>query len=182
MANDIPPPPGPLGPVTPEPDLPAPMAAPGAARIDDLLGGLASDEFAEREQAHAELTKLARRVPGVADELVRRVDGLSDVEARWRVSRILRELSKAEGALYDAQAERLEGNLMAIRHRFPNGSELETEARADLRAAELDADAAREDVPRSNVDERRRRAEARERRFEERRKELNPVADFFGDH
>ncbi len=56
----VPSPQGPVGAVfTPE----TPEAAPGTARIDELLALLSSPDFSEREAAEAELTRLARAPP-----------------------------------------------------------------------------------------------------------------------
>jgi len=177
LADEAPLPLGPLGPTMPSG---TPGAAPGAARIDELVMRLGSPDFREREAAHAELRRLARRIPSVVQALVQAFDAASDPEARLRIQDILKDLSGEEAQGYAEQARILFGNLLAIRERFPNGSDLEEEARADLNEALDDIKAARQDRRRSGVDARRRRAEERERRFEERRRRLNPLGDFFG--
>jgi len=150
-------PPGPLGPVGPIMPPGMPESAPGAVRIGELIGRLASPAFPDREAAQAELTRLARRVPGVVEALVRALDDVRDPEARFRIRNILQELATGEAEQLAEQARILFGNLIAIRQRFPNGSDLEEEARADLEEAVRDIEEARGDVRRSGVDERGRR-------------------------
>lgn len=177
LLDDAPSPAGPLGPIV-VPGTPA--AAPGGARIDEFLQRLASPDFREREAAQAELTRLARRVPGVEQAIDQAIDGISDPEARARVQRILQDLSGDEAEQYAEQARILFGNLLAIGQRFPGGSDLENGAQADLKEAMEDFKAARQDLRRSGVDARRRRAMERGKRLDERRRRLNPLGDFFG--
>ena len=86
LLDDAPSPAGPLGPIV----VPGtPEAAPGGARIDEFLQRLASPDFREREAAQADLTQLARSVPGVEQAIDQTIYAISNAEARARIQRIL---------------------------------------------------------------------------------------------